>query len=54
MQSYDDQDRPQPDPVDQAAAEIDGRTSDAPEQIEELKDLVEALGREVDDPPEQP
>ena len=53
MQSNDDQDRPQPDPVDEAAAEIDARSPDAPEQIEELKDLAESLGREVDDAPEQ-
>ena len=53
VQSNDEQDRPQPDPVDQAAAEIDARSPDAPEQIEELKDLAEALGREVDDPAEQ-
>jgi hypothetical protein len=53
MQSNDDQDRPQPDPVDEAAAEIDARSPDAPEQIEELKDLAESLGREVDDALEQ-
>jgi hypothetical protein len=51
MQSDHDQDRPQPDPVDEAAAEIDARSPDAPEQIEELKDLAEALGRDVEDPP---
>jgi hypothetical protein len=49
MQSNDDQDRPAPDPVDEAAAKIDARSPDAPEQIEELKDLAESLGRDVDD-----
>ena len=49
MQSNDDQDRPAPDPVDEAATKIDARSPDAPEQIEELKDLAESLGRDVDD-----
>jgi hypothetical protein len=49
MQSNDDQDRPTPDPVDEVAAKIDARSPDAPEQIEELKDLAESLGRDVDD-----
>ena len=53
MQSNDDHDQAQPDPVDQAAAQIDARSPDAPEQIEDLKDLAEALGRDVDDPLEQ-
>jgi hypothetical protein len=54
MQSNDDQGRPDPDPVDQAAAKIDARSPDAPEQIEELKELAESLGRDVDDPPNEP
>jgi hypothetical protein len=54
MQSNDDQDRPEPDPVDRAAAKIDARSPDAPEQIEELKDLAESLGRDVDDSPNEP
>ena len=49
MQSSDDQDRPEPDPVDEEAAKIDARSPDAPEQIEDLKDLAESLGRDVDD-----
>jgi hypothetical protein len=49
MQSEDDEDRPEPDPVDEAAAKIDARSPDAPEQIDDLKDLAESLGREVDD-----
>jgi hypothetical protein len=53
MHSDDDQDRPEPDPVDEAAAKIDARSPDAPEQIEELKDLAETLGRDVDDSPAQ-
>ncbi len=51
MEPSDDQDQPErePDPVDEAAAEIDARSPEAPEQIEELKDFAESLGREVDD-----
>lgn len=51
MTSPDEQDIPEPDPVDEEAAEIDARSPDAPEQIEELKDDAEALGRDVDDNP---
>jgi hypothetical protein len=53
VSTLDDHDRPEPDPIDEAAAEIDARSPDAPEQIEELKELAEDLGREVDDPPER-
>ena len=49
MPSNEERDRPEPDPVDEAAAAIDARSPDAPEQIEELKDLAESLGRDVDD-----
>ena len=49
MEPSDDRDQPEPDPVDEAAAEIDARSPEAPEQIEELKDLAESLGRDVDD-----
>ncbi len=44
-----DHDQPDPDPVDEAAAEIDARSPDAPEQIEGLKDFAESLGRDVED-----
>jgi hypothetical protein len=37
-----------PDPLDEEAAEIDPRSPEAPEQIDELKDDAEALGRDVD------
>jgi hypothetical protein len=49
MQPNDDQRQPEPDPVDEAAAKIDARSREAPEQIEELKDFAESLGRDVDD-----
>jgi hypothetical protein len=49
MQPRDDHQQPQPDPVDEAAAKIDARSPEAPEQIEELKDLAESLGRDVED-----
>ena len=39
----------EPDPIDEAAAEIDPRSSEAPEQIEDLKELAESLGRDVED-----
>lgn len=44
-----DQPDPEPDPLDEAAADIDARAPDAAEQIEELKDEAEDLGRDVDD-----
>lgn len=40
-------DSAEPDPVDEAAADIDARSPDAPEQIEELKDEAAALGRDI-------
>ena len=40
-----------PDPIEVEAADIDARSPDAAEQIEELKDDAEALGRDVKDPP---
>lgn len=40
---------PDPDPIDEEAAEIDARDPDAAEEIEELKDDAEALGRDVED-----
>jgi hypothetical protein len=49
VQPNDKQFQSQPDPVDEAAAKIDARSPEAPEQIEELKDLAESLGRDVDD-----
>jgi hypothetical protein len=42
---------PEPDPIDEEAAEIDPRDPDAAEEIEELKEDAEALGRDVKDPP---
>jgi hypothetical protein len=39
------------DPIEVEAAEIDPRSPDAAEQIEELKDDAEELGRDVKDPP---
>ena len=36
----------EPDPVDRDAAGIDARSPDAPEQIEELIEHAEELGRE--------
>ena len=44
----DEQDIPEPDPVDEEAAEIDARSPEAAEQIEELKEDAEALGRDVE------
>ena len=45
-----------PDPVEREAAEIDPRSPDAPEQIEELIDHAEALGRDagLDELPDDP
>ena len=51
VQPNDEEDRPEPDPVDEAAAQIDARDPDAPERIEELKDFAESLDRDDDDPP---
>ena len=44
----DPQSTPEPDPIDEEAAEIDARSPEAPEQIEELKEDAEALGRDVE------
>ena len=49
MRPNDDQRQREPDPVDEEAAKIDARSPEAPEQIEELKDFAESLGRDVDD-----
>ena len=46
-----DADLPEPDPIDEEMAEIDARDPDAAEEIEEVKDDAEALGRDVEDPP---
>jgi hypothetical protein len=45
-----------PDPVDREAAEIDPRSADAPEQIEELIDHAEAAGLDagLDELPDDP
>ncbi len=43
-------DTPEPDPIDEEAAEIDPRSPEAPEQIEELKEDAEAIGRDVEQP----
>jgi hypothetical protein len=40
----------EPDPIDVEAAEIDARSPDAPEQIEELVEHAEALGRDAELP----
>jgi hypothetical protein len=42
---------PTPDPIDKEMAEIDARDPDAAEEIEDLKEDAEALGRDVEDPP---
>ena len=39
-----------PDPIDEEAAEIDARSPDAPEQIEELVKHSDSLGREANLP----
>jgi hypothetical protein len=44
-------DQQQPDPIDEEAAKIDPRSTEAPEEIEELKEDAEELGRDVKDPP---
>ena len=46
-----DADLPDPDPIDEEMAEIDARDPDVVEQIEEVKEDAEALGRDVEDPP---
>ena len=46
-----DADQPAPDPVDEEMAEIDARDPDVVEEIEELKEDAEAMGRDVQDPP---
>ena len=39
-----------PDPIDEEAAEIDARSPDAPEQIQELIEHAQELGRDTDLP----
>jgi hypothetical protein len=46
-----DENLPAPDPLDEEAAEIDARDPDVVEEIEELKEDAEAMGRDVEDPP---
>lgn len=46
-----DEQAPEPDPIDEAAAEIDPRSPDAPEEIEELREDADELGRDVGDSP---
>ena len=46
-----DADLPDPDPIDEEMAQIDARDPDVVEQIEDLKEDAEALGRDVEDPP---
>jgi hypothetical protein len=46
-----DDDLPDPDPIDEEMAHIDARDPDVVEEIEELKEDAEALGRDVQDPP---
>jgi hypothetical protein len=41
---------PQPDPIDEEAAEIDARSEDAPEQIAELIEHAQEMGRETSPP----
>jgi hypothetical protein len=46
---------PEPDVIDEEAAEIDARSPDAPEQIAELIEHSDDLGRDPDQPiPDQP
>ena len=45
--SHDTIDDGQPDPIDQEAAEIDARSEDAPEEIEELIEHARDLGRDA-------
>jgi hypothetical protein len=40
-----------PDPIDEAMADIDSRGINIVEEIEEVKEDTEALGRDVEDPP---
>lgn len=42
------------DPIDREAATIDARSEDAPEQIAELVEHADELGRDVDDSPIPP
>jgi hypothetical protein len=44
-------DTPQPDPIDEEAAQIDARDPDVAEKIEALKEDATALGRDVEGPP---
>ncbi|MET0143866.1 MAG: hypothetical protein ABW328_03650 [Ilumatobacteraceae bacterium] len=46
-----DDDLPAPDPIEEEMASIDARDPDVVEEIEELKEDAEALGRDVEDPP---
>ena len=46
-----DDDLPDPDPIDEEMAHIDARDPDGVEEIEEVKEDAEALGRDVEDPP---
>lgn len=46
-----DENLPDPDPIDEEMADIDARDPDAAEEIEEVKEDAEALGRDVEDPP---
>ena len=39
-----------PDPIDQEAAEIDARSEEAPEQIAELIEHAQELGRDTSPP----
>jgi hypothetical protein len=45
---------PDVDPIDREAATIDARSDDAREQIAELVEHAEELGRDVDDSPIPP
>jgi hypothetical protein len=45
-----DDEMPMPDPIDEEMAEIDARDPDAAEEIEEVKQDAERLGRDVQDP----
>lgn len=42
------------DPIDVEAAQIDARAEDAPEQIAELVEHADALGRDVSEAPVDP
>jgi hypothetical protein len=41
-----------PDPIDEEAAEIDVRSEDAPERIEELVEHAQGMGRDAEMPGE--